>query len=108
MAIRTGNTSIKAIMEGKEKVEKPELVGVKTQVLDIVKGISSENGVFVYVFFADNKYASIPAANIEEFAAYCDDADDLAEIRSGAYDIIYNKTVSKKGRDYYTCYLEKH
>lgn len=108
MAIKTGKVSLKALMENKEKVEKDTLVGVRTQVVGIVKGTSSENGDFVYLLFNDDKFASVPSANVEEFAEYAGNAEDVAEFNAGKYDVIYEKATSKKGREYFTCYLEEH
>lgn len=108
MAIRTGKFSMKALMEGKTKVSKEELVGIRSHVVDIIRGTSEENGDYVYLFLDDCKYVSVPSSNIEEFIEYATDAADSDAIRKGLYDVIFEKATSKKGREYFTCYLDVH
>lgn len=108
MAIRTGKFSMKALMEGKVKVAKDDLVGKRSHVVDIIKGSSEDNGDYVYLFLEDLKYVSVPSANLEEFYDYANTPEDADAIRSGAYDVIFEKATSKKGREYFTCYLDEH
>lgn len=108
MAIRTGKFSLKAMMEGKTKVAKDELVGKHSHVIDIVKGTSEVNGDYVYLFLEDSKYVSVPAANVDEFMDYASDPADSEAIRKGLYDVVFEKCTSKIGREYYTCYLDIH
>lgn len=108
MAIKTGKQSMKALMEGKTKVAKENLIGIKSHIVGIVKGTSEDNGDYVYLFLDDNKYVSVPSANIDEFIEYATDSADSDAINKGLYDVIFEKATSKKGREYYTCYLEMH
>jgi len=108
MAIRTGKFSMKAMMEGKTKVAKESLVGVHTHVIDIIKGTSTENGDYVYLFFENATYVSVPSSNIEEFIEYAESPSDADAIRQGLYDVVFETATSKKGRQYYTCYLDMH
>ena len=106
--IKTGDNSIKTLLEGKVKLKKEDVIGKPLHLLDIVTGHSDDNGDYGYFILEGNEYISIPSSSFDIFAGYAADAADIAAIRKGNYDVIFNSTTSKKGRQYYTCYLEIH
>lgn len=107
MAIRTGKKSnIGEAIENREKVEKDTLVGKRTALEDMLYG-SGENGEFVILLLAGDKYVYCATSNIEEFKAYALNEADRADIQKGNYVVVFEKKKAQKTkRDYYICYLE--
>lgn len=106
--IVTGNSSMKALLENKVKLNKEDIVGKPLHLLDIVTGHSEANGDYGYLILDDNQYVSIPSSSFDVFSGYANDNIDIAAIRKGGYDVIFESNTSNKGRQYYICYLEVH
>ena len=96
----------KAQLEGftkldKEKFEEPILIE------NVIKGMSDENGLFIYVtgiHKGQDVFVSIPAASLDDFKDIT--ADDIEQIRSEGLRLYIEANTSKKGRLYYTAYID--
>lgn len=107
MAFNKGKRSgIKEQLEGFEKLDKEN---VKEPILieNVIKGISTENGLFIYVtgvHQGKDVFVSIPAASLDDFKDM--DSEDIEQIRSDGLKLYIEANTSKKGRLYYTAYID--
>ena len=108
MYVKGKRASIGDVIEGYEKLEKGSIAaGEGIQIENIVRGVSADNGDFVYVTgsYKDLKvYVSIPAASLDDFLNI--DEADLVQIRQENLKLYIDSHVSKKGRTYYTAYID--
>lgn len=107
MAFKRGKTSgIGELLEGYEKIQKPDITE-PILIDNVVKGVSEDNGLFIYVtgLHAGKKvFVSIPSASVEDFAEIT--AEDVAEIKRDGLRLYVESHTSKKGRLYYTAYID--
>lgn len=99
-------TGLKAQLEGYQKLDK-ENIFYPIRIDNVVKGMSEENGLFVYVtgdYEGEKVFVSIPAASLDDFKDIT--ADDLEQIREEGLHLYIESNTSKKGRLYYTAYID--
>ncbi len=108
MAFKRGKTKgISELLEGYEKIQKCD---IQEPILidNVIKGYSEDNGVFIYVTGTHQSvpvFVSIPAASVDDFVEITE--SDLDEIRSEGLKLYVESHMSKKGRQYYTAYIEE-
>ena len=108
MAFKRGKTKgIGELLEGYTKIQKAD---IEEPILidNVVKGFSEDNGVFIYVTGTHKSvpvFVSIPAASLDDFTEI--NESDLDEIRSEGLKLYVESHMSKKGRQYYTAYIEE-
>lgn len=98
---------ITEMLQGYEKLMKDQ-VEEPIEILDVVKGMSDENGLFIYVcgiHKGAHVYLSVPTSSLETFRDI--DASDLEEIRKERLKMYIESHTSKKGRLYYTAYIDE-
>lgn len=89
-----------------ERISKEELKG-GLLIDNIVKGVSEENGLFIYVagtYDGKKVCVSVPSASLNDFKDI--DANDIEEIRKLKLKFYLESYTSKKGRLYYTAYID--
>ena len=98
---------VSEMLEGYEKLMKDK-VEEPIEILDVVKGMSEENGLFIYVCSIHkgvHVYVSVPTSSLETFRDI--DTSDLEEIRKERLKMYIESHTSKKGRLYYTAYIDE-
>lgn len=107
MAFKRGKTSgIGELLEGYEKIQKSDITE-PILITNVVKGVSEDNGLFIYVtglHQGKKVFVSIPSASLEDFAEITSDDVDLM-VHDKLHLFIESHT-SKKGRLYYTAYVD--
>ena len=105
---KTGKVmGIKEQLDGFERIKKDQ-VNAPILIQNVVKGYSDENGLFIYVAGSMNGMdvcVSVPNASLEVFKDI--DANDVEEIKSKGLKMYLESHQSKKGRLYYTAYIDQ-
>lgn len=100
--------SIGDAIEGYEKLDKGSIAaGSGILIENVLHGVSEDNGDFVYVtgtYQGLKVFVSIPAASLDDFIKI-DDAD-VEQIRRENLKLYIDSHASKKGRTYYTAYID--
>ena len=97
---------IKEQLEGYERIKKED---VKEPILiqNVVKGMSEENGLFIYVAGVHKGIdvcVAIPNASLSDFEGIT--SEDVEEIKRLGLKLYIESHTSKKGRLYYTAYID--
>ena len=105
---KTGKvTGIREQLDGYERIQKDQVTS-PIIIENVVKGYSDENGLFIYVAGLMNGReicVSVPNASLSEFKDI--DARDIEEIRERGLKFYLESHTSKKGRMYYTAYIDQ-
>lgn len=108
--IRKGRPeSIKDVIKGYDKVTKDEAIEKPITIEKVVKGVSEDYGDFIFIcgHNEDDKkvFVACPKASFSLFED-CTDSDN-EEFARNSYKLVMEKSVSKKGKEYYTCYIDE-
>ena len=104
---KTGKVAgIKEQLDGYERIKKDQ-VKAPIVIENVVKGFSDENGLFIYVAGSMDGVevcVSVPSASLDTFKDI--DANDIEDIKSKGLKMYIESHTSKKGRQYYTAYID--